>query len=160
MFAQAKYLYVGRYGLSSIGLKDLGFSGGGLAASTQGEVPHGAQMYSWAGFLLAKPAISVPAKVSLKVGIPVSITCSQQCSGTTSAKLTIAGSKSVVALGPTFVKPHAAGTFRVTIPFTARAHVVLAAALKSKKTVTIKTSATVTAGLNKTAVTLTSTLIP
>lgn len=158
LFEQGTYLYVGRANQASLGYHDVASST--VVPTAQGTVPSTGQINSWAGFLFGNPTVTVPAKVSTKVGIPVTIGCQQVCSGTTSATITIAGSTKPLHLAALTIKPHAAGTFTVKllIPTSLRGTILLA--LKKHKSVKATTTTTITAGATKVKVPKTSTLTP
>jgi hypothetical protein len=158
MFFQGGYVYVGRYGEGSISFHDTGLAG--VTPTAQSTVPVGVQIYSWTGFLLTKPSVSVPATVSLKVGIPLTIGCQQTCSGSTSASITIAGSTSVLHIPVLKIKPHAAGTFLIKLLIPASMRGTLTVALKKHRTVSVATTTKVVAGTQGAVVVKVSHLTP
>ena len=156
MFEQGGFLYVGRYGSTSVSFHDAGNKG--ISATAQGTVTSGVQMYSWTGFYFAPPVVSVPLKVSLKTGIPVTITCTQTCAGTLSVKIRVAGNSTVHALPLVIVKSHPASTFVIKMTVSAVLVGTLHSALVAHKVVTVTTTATLSSGINTVTPKLLSTM--
>jgi hypothetical protein len=155
MFEQGGYLYAGRYQEKSLGFRDTGSAA--LTPTAQVTVPSGVQIYSWAGFLFGNPTVSVPAKVTGKVGIPVTIGCQQTCAGSTSALIRIAGVPAAIRVSTVTIKAHAAGTFVVKILLSASVRAKIAAAVKHKHKVTATTTTKVVAGVHSVSVVKVST---
>jgi len=158
MLSQGSYLYLGRYGDASLGIKDNG--SGAVSPTTQTTIPSGVQVYSWAGYLTPKPIVTMPGKVSLSRGIPLTITCALVCAGTTSALFHIGGGKGVFGTGGIAIKSHSAGSFVFRIVPPLRSRLQLAAAIRAKKQVTVSTTTNVSAGGVNTLVVLSATVGP
>jgi len=158
MLSQGPYVYLGRYGAQSVALHDTGV--GAVTATKQSAIPMGGQVYSWAGYLTPKPTVTMPAKVSLAAGIPLTITCAVVCSGTTAALFHIGGGKGVFSTGNLVIRSHSAGTFVFRIVPSLRSRTLLAAALRAKKQVKVSTTTNVSAGGVSTLVVLTATVGP
>ena len=148
LFEQGGYLYGGRYALPSLSFRDKGILGGGLVPTAQKTVPEGQAIYGWTGFLLAKPTVAVPAHVSAAAGIPVTVSCSQTCFGSSAATLTLAGTKAAVPVPALTIVPHAAGTFIATIHLPAAVRSTVLQALTMHRPVSATTTTHITAGVN------------
>jgi hypothetical protein len=101
--------------------------------------------------------VSVPLKVTGKVGVPVSIGCQVTCAGTTSALISIAGLVGPIRIPAVTNTAHAPGAFTVTIALSASVRAKITAAIKAKKKVTTATTTMVVAGLHSVSVVKVST---
>jgi hypothetical protein len=144
MYEQGGYMYVARYQVRSLSFHDTGAAA--MTPTAQGTVPKGAQIYSWAGFLITKPTVTVPVKLSLKTGIPITIQCPATCSGSSSASMKLASSKTPLKTSTLFIKAHAPGTFTVKLSMSAALRNSMATAIKKHQTVTVTTTTKVTTG--------------
>ena len=144
MYEQGGFMYVALYGNKSLGFRDSG--GASLTPTAQKTIPNGFQIYSWTGFLVSKPTVTVPATLSLKTGIPLTIHCPASCKTSISATVKIGASKTFLKTGTINTAPHAPGTFTVKLGLSTSLHAAIAAGVKKHQKVTVVTTTKVTSG--------------
>jgi hypothetical protein len=155
LFAQGGHVYAG-------------VLGGGWYGFTEGSTPYltptqqkgsttGGVVQAWTGFLYSAPTVTVPATASAKAGIPVTIRCSQTCSGSIKTVVRLAGT-TPVTLHARAVPAHAAGAFTLTLVVPTALRARIAAWVKKKHAVTAIVTTSLVSGAHSVTVVRTTRL--